>query len=215
MWSLSRWCDTYLFPEEDLPPPLALAYGGPRHPPANTQHTPTPGPQDPSVSNGVHPPPGASDSEGAGGLAVLDMSVQVANTCLTSYPGEMELHKQVCVFVCVCVYAHVPASLHTLYCGCLRTNLYVWMSKGATTQCLAMCATLWFQVVCVLLPVLVRRKPLSERLMSLPAWQTLVQATAGHASVLQQGLGQKLHRALMQVGYMGSHCSAVPVVNGA
>lgn len=56
--ALARWCDTYLLPEEALPPALEQALG-----------------------------PMA--------LEILDMAVQVANTCLVQYPGETTLHGQV------------------------------------------------------------------------------------------------------------------------
>ena len=37
----------------------------------------------------------ADSAAGNKGLAVLDMVVQVASTCLTAFPGELTLHKQV------------------------------------------------------------------------------------------------------------------------
>ncbi len=84
MWALARWADTYLFPEEDLPAPLKQAYGDPA---ASSNGG------DGAAAAGAPQPhqPGSGE-----GLAVLDMAVQVANACLTSFPGEGELHKQVC-----------------------------------------------------------------------------------------------------------------------
>ncbi len=84
VWALARWADTYLFPEEDLPAPLKQAYGDPA---ASANGG------DGAAAAGAPQPhqPGSGE-----GLAVLDMAVQVANACLTSFPGEGELHKQVC-----------------------------------------------------------------------------------------------------------------------
>jgi hypothetical protein len=86
--ALARWCDTYLLPEDGLPAPLEAAYGKPSSPAAPV----------PPASNGAAGN-GHASSGGGGALAVLDMTVQVAVTCLTSYAGEAELHKKVCAFV--------------------------------------------------------------------------------------------------------------------
>eukprot|EP00798_Chlamydomonas_sp_ICE-L_P020913 gene20913-27759_t len=58
VWSLARWADTYLYPDEALPDVLLAMYAG------------------------------------QAGQSVLDMIVQVANTCLVQFPGEAELHSQ-------------------------------------------------------------------------------------------------------------------------
>lgn len=156
VWALARWADTYLFPDEDLPAPLAavcsccqdsmstivvvaetaaaphllydvcgvlydvcgavLAEG----------HEPWFGLLDlachqPSVELTLRASPlswshphlwranrpqtkpspcvcSQAYGEAGQGPAILDMAVQVANSCLVHYPGEGELHKQVRVF---------------------------------------------------------------------------------------------------------------------
>ncbi len=58
----------------------------------------------------------------------------------------------------------------------------------------------------MLLPVLVRRKPLCDRLVPLASWQQLAGAFAERQPVLTQGLGQKMHRALSQVRTRAHWC---------
>lgn len=81
----------------------------------------------------------------ASGRNILDMVVTVCQHCLLSFPGEAELHRQVC---------------HSL------------------------------------LPVLVRRKPLTHQLLQLPSWQKLADAFATRQAALSLQLSQKLQRAL-------------------
>lgn len=52
------------------------------------------------------------------------------------------------------------------------------------------------QVCHSLLPVLVRRKPLTRRLLELPSWQKLADAFATRQAALSLQLSQKLQRAL-------------------
>ncbi|KAL6757386.1 armadillo-type protein [Haematococcus lacustris] len=160
LWALARWADTYLYPEAPLPGALHLTYSSSGPPPP----APAPGQAAPN-GPGMHTNTGAGGGGASGGvhaargLQVLEMAVQVANTCLTAYPGEGALHSQVC--------------------SCL-------------------------------LPVLVRRRTLCERLVQLPAWQALAAAFAARQPVLVQGLQQKLHRALAQslvMAAVGQHTS--------
>jgi hypothetical protein len=140
IWAMARWADTYLFPEEPLPGPLQQVFGD------STPHSSQGGSSNGGAAS--HQVPTGTGGHGTG-AALLDMAVQVANTCLTSYPGEVELHRQ---------------------------------------------------VVTSLLPVLVRRCPVCERLIHLPAWQALTSAFASRQPVLATGLQQKMLRALSQVG---------------
>lgn len=54
----------------------------------------------------------------------------------------------------------------------------------------------WLQVCHALLPVLVRRKPLTRHLLQLPSWQKLADAFATRQAALSMQLSQKLQRAL-------------------
>ncbi|KXZ52946.1 hypothetical protein GPECTOR_8g320 [Gonium pectorale] len=89
VWSLARWADTYLFPEEaeaeGLPAQLTAAFS----------------------TRGSASPGGGGGGGGAGGLpgpcqpvsqaeAVADGLARLAATCLVAFPGEPELHGMVC-----------------------------------------------------------------------------------------------------------------------
>lgn len=64
-WCAARWVDTYLFPDEEVEYPAALQQAY-----------------------------GGGGVVGHGG-AVLDLLVRCCSTCLTGYPGEVDLHGQV------------------------------------------------------------------------------------------------------------------------
>ena len=70
-WSAARWVDTYLYPDEDAALPVGLQ----------------------AV---LGTPPGASEGEGAPGWNILQLLVRCCTQWLSSYPGEVELHGQVC-----------------------------------------------------------------------------------------------------------------------
>lgn len=62
------------------------------------------------------------------------------------------------------------------------------------TPPVVLCTSL--QVCHSLLPVLVRRKPLTRHLLQLPSWQKLAEAFASRQAALSMQLSQKLQRAL-------------------
>ncbi|KAG2428460.1 hypothetical protein HXX76_011579 [Chlamydomonas incerta] len=108
VWSLARWCDTYLFPEEaeGLPAALVASY-------ATRAGGPAGGVAAGSVAAaGGHVGQGAAAGAAAGGVgagggggggggtgqaeAVVDGLARLVATCLVSFPGEAELHGMVC-----------------------------------------------------------------------------------------------------------------------
>ncbi|KAG2450992.1 hypothetical protein HYH02_004264 [Chlamydomonas schloesseri] len=106
VWSLARWSDTYLFPEEveGLPAALVASYGtragGAAGGVAAGSVAAAGGHVGPGVAPGQQAGGAGAGGGGGGGTgqaeAVVDGLARLAATCLVSFPGEAELHGMVC-----------------------------------------------------------------------------------------------------------------------